>query len=283
MSRLQHEPRPGVTNQLSDHDPRTSGRRKAIVGARALTAVVAAGGLVFGLSACGPNAEKTEPRADASTSAPADPTAGQSAEHSASPSQPEVVAPPAELSMDAIRDLTPAELTERFQIKADSVSTPEEYVEAYIARQNAFYKVGCTKEDWEQNSQDPNVTFPDVMMNRYFAPIATGLNGFVGDDHNNRAVLTRCDVMFTGGMNDYSYNVELVPGSVTSEQNSDGSFNVTFDSHSWDNYAEVKKSLGDIKGTDSDNQTVRFTFMNVHPNSDGALVFDDEKSADVTK
>lgn len=266
---LRHEARPSVTdtnnNELQtahDSPAKQKSRRGLLIGAGTVASLAAAGGLWLGLGNKGSANPNTPPRAS-DASAPASTAPAETTPPTAATSGEGIPLPP-ELQPESLINLTPAEIEARFQIRADQVKTPEEFVVAYMQRIEAFDRAGCTKEEWQPYENAGKGVFEDAMLKKYAEPVMKGLYGYIASIHNKTAALNRCNVM-TGLGYTYVTNIAMVPGTLSSEVVGPESFNVTFDYLATDNYSKVKEVFGDKDGTDSDNTTWRITFTNVRP------------------
>ena len=180
---MSHETRPSVTHQTHpelDHEydedeareqqSSLLRRRRFLIGAGATFAtLMLAGGLALGLK--GGDAEKTEPRADAGTSAPANP-------NTAAPSPVETTPPAAEtnpanwtaenipLYTDMDGNGSPETYTgqealvEAFKLKVSDYATPDEAAAAFVGRMNTLINWGANAET-RKTYQDAGIASKD--------------------------------------------------------------------------------------------------------------------------
>jgi hypothetical protein len=218
------------------------------------------------LAACG---QEPEPRADTDTSAPAVPGQGEGSAVDAAPATPEAAAPVSQFSPENLVDLTPEQLTDLFEIKADTVTTPEEYAAAFTERYAAHRMAGCTEAEWAPYASSGRGEFEAAMLAEYHAPISEGLYGYEVSSTNQEVALNRCNVMTLLG-NSYLQSAEIVDNTIVYIERPDGSFDVSFDLRTTDNYESPRQTAN----TEPLDYTTTWSFANVRPNAEGALYAD---------
>jgi len=93
---------------------------------------------------------------------------------------PEIIAPAGKFSPEALAELTPAQLTERFTIKADTIKTPEQYLAAFMERFNAQDNAGHTIADYGSYAAAGKGVFGAAMAEKYADPISMGMLNKIG-------------------------------------------------------------------------------------------------------
>lgn len=234
---------------------------------------------VSAIAGCGGNNDSTEtpPPTETTLTEPIDSPLETDPSQTETPSAPETPSEVEtnEFSAEIIRDLSPEELTERFQIKAEDISNPNEFVTTFVDRLEGLYNAGGTSEDWKPYENTGRGTFRDAMIEKYHEPIYLGLFGRADQSNTSEVTLDRYNNMISVDR-PYFLTIELVEGSVHINEDSNG-FDVTFDVHWHDNF-DVKDLIGDIEGTDPQDFTARMTIENVRPNPNGVLYGDNYNS-----
>lgn len=237
-------------------------------GARRWGATLAAAAVAAGLVSCAPSPAP----ASLVASAPATAASGETATPTAEATKtPEIIAPAGKFSPEALAELTPAQLTERFTIKADTIKTPEQYLAALIERLDAQINAGHTIADYGSYAAAGKGVFEAAMVEKYADPISMGMFNKTGIGYDPISFFANkymiMSTLSRGG--EYRATTAEVKDSAKFTVRANG-FDVKVTITTRDTL-RVKDIMGDIDGTNPVKDESILTLNNVQADDKGNL------------
>jgi len=184
---------------------------------------------------------------------------------------PEIIAPAGKFSPEALAELTPAQLTERFTIKADTIKTPDQYLAAFMERYNAQDNAGHTIADYGSYANSGKGVYEAAMVEKYANSISLGMfdntgigNGTISYFANKYSLMS---LLGRGG--EYKVTDAEVKDSAEFTVRPDG-FDIKVTITSRDTL-RIKDIAGDTDGTNPTKNESILTINNVHADNKGNL------------
>lgn len=232
-------------------------------GAALATAAVAAV-----LVSCASGAAPAGPVATAPATAASGETATPTAEATKTP---EIIAPVGKFSPEALAELTPAQLTERFTIKADTIRTPDQYLAALIERLDAQLNAGHTIADYGSYAAAGKGVFGAAMVEKYADPISMGMFNKTGIGNGTISFFAgKYDLMsILGRGGEYRVTTAEVKDSAKFTVRANG-FDVEVTITTRDTL-RIKDIAGDTDGTNPTKDESILTINNVQADDKGNL------------
>ena len=208
------------------------------------------------------------PVATAPATAAASETATQTTEATKTP---EIIAPAGKFSPEALAELTPAQLTERFTIKADTVKAPSQYLAAFMERLDAQINAGHTIADYGSYANSGKGVFEAAMVEKYANPTSMGMfnkTGFGNDTISYFANKYNIMSILGRGSEYRATDVEVKDSAKFTVRPNAFDIEVTITTS--DNL-RVKDQMGDISGTNPMKDESILTIYNVHADDNGNM------------